>query len=78
MGVFPLEGANLGHWFVENTEMKMHFCAPQFLILDEYQATMLDPMRVRGLKFTASTPEKRAYCSLLFGWTYFQTERFLH
>ncbi len=38
MSVFPLEGANLGHWYVENRKMTMHFVAPQLLLLDEYQA----------------------------------------
>ena len=55
--------------------MKVHFVAPQFLLMDEFQAVWLDPMRVAGLKFKAGTPEKRAYCSLLFGLAYFQVDR---
>ena len=52
--------------------MKMHFVAPQFIVMDECQATNLNPLRIVGLKFKKGTPEeKRVYCSLLFAWTYF-------
>ena len=55
--------------------MKVHFVAPQFLLMDEFQAGWLDPMRVAGLKFKAGTPEKRAYWSLLFAFAFFQVDR---
>ena len=35
IGVFPLEASNLAHWYVETTEMKLHFVAPQFLVMDQ-------------------------------------------
>ena len=70
--MFPLEASNLAHWYIETTEMKMHFVAPQFIVMDRTQAKNLDPMRIVGLKFRKGAPEeKRVYCSLLVAWTYF-------
>ena len=58
--------------------MKLHFVAPQFIVMDAIQARNLDPLRITGLKFKRGTPEeKRVYCSLLVAWTYFQSERFI-
>ena len=52
--------------------MKLHFVAPQFIVMDAIQAKNLDPLRITGLKFKRGTPkEKRVYCSLLVAWTYF-------
>ena len=35
IGVFPLEASNLAHWYVETMEMKLHFVAPQFIVMDK-------------------------------------------
>ena len=50
MQLYPIEAANLSHWYLEPKTNVVHFIAPQFLLTDWVQANSLGFSRLKGIK----------------------------
>ena len=50
LDVYPLEVANLRHWHIDWTSHIPYYIAPQFILLDDFQAYALCPLGLTGFK----------------------------
>ena len=73
MGVYPIEAANLSHWYLEPKTNVVHFIAPQFLLTDWVQANSLGFSRLKGIR-TSHEAFEEVYEQIIIAYMLFKSE----